>query len=276
VFSPYYARARRRGDADPANFCAVNAVLYGPRGKRWAMTERDRHALWRSESHLCIGRSTITDGGSELSLSIDETCVPLPFRLRGTVRLRSEIVGQQNYPIDPHGRNVWRPVMPSARIEVEMRDPELSWSGHGYADHNRGAAPLEQDFSRWTWARFPLREGNAILYDTIPRHGNPVSLALRYDKRGAVESFEPPPSVALQPTGWRVARELRSDAAHETTARTLEDTPFYARSVVTTQLLGERATGMHESLSLDRFASRWVQAMLPFRMPRRKGWRGRN
>jgi carotenoid 1,2-hydratase len=26
---------------------------------------------------------------------------------------------------------------------------------------------------------------------------------------------------------------------------------------------------MHESLSLDRFMRPWVQAMLPFRMPRR-------
>jgi carotenoid 1,2-hydratase len=269
VFSPYYARARRRGSADPADYCAVNAVLYGPRIKRWAMTERDRSALWRSESHLCIGRSTVTYGDTELSLAIDETCVPLPFRLRGTIRLRPELLARQDYPIDPQGRHVWRPVMPSARIEVEMQDPELSWTGHGYADHNRGAAPLEQDFSRWTWARFPLREGNAILYDTIPRHGNPVSLALRHTREG-VERFEAPPPVALSQTGWRVARELRSDAADEITVRTLEDTPFYARSVVTGRLLGERATGMHESLSLDRFASRWVQAMLPFRMPRRK------
>jgi carotenoid 1,2-hydratase len=276
VFSPYYARARRRGNADPANYCAVNAVLYGPNGKRWAMTERDRHALRRSDNHLCIGRSTITDSGNELSLSIDEICVPLPFRLRGTIRLRPEVLGQHDYHIDPHGRHIWRPVMPSARIEVEMRNPQLSWTGHGYTDHNRGAAPLEQDFSQWTWARFPLREGSAILYDTMPRHGNPVSLALRYDRRGAVESFDPPPSVALQATGWRVARELRSDAADETTARTLEDTPFYARSTVTARLLGERATGMHESLSLDRFGSRWVQAMLPFRMPRRMGWRSRD
>jgi len=29
---------------------------------------------------------------------------------------------------------------------------------------------------------------------------------------------------------------------------------------------------VHESLSLERFDSRWVQALLPFRMPR---WRGR-
>jgi carotenoid 1,2-hydratase len=27
-------------------------------------------------------------------------------------------------------------------------------------------------------------------------------------------------------------------------------------------------TAVHESLSLDRFQARWVQAMLPFRMPR--------
>ncbi len=272
VFSPYYARARRHGDADPTDYCAINAVLYGPRGKRWAMTERDRHALWRSESHLCIGRSTLTDSGNELSLSIDETCVPLPFRLRGTIRLRPEILGRQDYHIDPAGRHVWRPVMPSARIEVEMSDPDLSWTGHGYADHNRGAAPLENDFARWTWARFPLREGNAIIYDTVPRSGPPVSLALQHTQHGA-ERFEAPPAVALPHTVWRIARELRSDAADETSARTLEDTPFYARSAVTARILGERATGMHESLSLDRFASRWVQAMLPFRMPRRAGWK---
>ncbi len=272
VFSPYYARARRRSDADPTNYCAINAVLYGPRGKRWAMTERDRHALWCSERHLRIGRSSITDSDGELSLSIDEICVPLPFRLRGTIRLRPEIVGQQDYPIDAQGRHVWRPVMPSARIEVEMRDPELSWTGHGYADHNRGAAPLESDFARWSWARFPLRKGNVIFYDTVPRRGNPVSLALRHTRSG-VERLTAPPSVALPQTGWRMPRELHSDAVDETTVRTLEDTPFYARSVVTARLLGEPATGMHESLSLDRFASRWVQAMLPFRMPRRRGWK---
>ncbi len=274
VFSPYYARARRRGDADPANHCAINAVLYGPRGKRWAMTERDRHALWRSEHHLCIGRSTLTDASNELTINIDETCVPLPFRLSGTIRVRPEILGRQDFRIDPAGRHIWRPVMPSARIEVEMSDPELSWTGHGYVDHNRGVAPLEDDFSQWTWARFPLRDGNAILYDTRPRSGPPVSLALRYNNNGAVESFDPPQSVALPHTGWRMAREVRSETLADTAARTLEDTPFYARSVVTSRLLGERTTGMHECLSLDRFRSRWVQAMLPFRMPRRAGWKG--
>jgi carotenoid 1,2-hydratase len=50
--------------------------------------------------------------------------------------------------------------------------------------------------------------------------------------------------------------------------RTLTDAPFYARSLVRTRWLGEAVTAMHESLSLQRFDSAWVQAMLPFRMPR--------
>jgi carotenoid 1,2-hydratase len=37
---------------------------------------------------------------------------------------------------------------------------------------------------------------------------------------------------------------------------------------VASQLLGQPVVAMHESLSLDRFRSRWVQMLLPFRMPR--------
>jgi carotenoid 1,2-hydratase len=51
--------------------------------------------------------------------------------------------------------------------------------------------------------------------------------------------------------------------------RTLEDTPFYNRNVVATQIGGERLTAMHESFDARRFAAPWVQALLPFRMPRR-------
>jgi carotenoid 1,2-hydratase len=50
--------------------------------------------------------------------------------------------------------------------------------------------------------------------------------------------------------------------------QTLEDGPFYARSILSTRVFGEDVPAMHESLSLDRFRKPWVQAMLPFRMPR--------
>ena len=50
--------------------------------------------------------------------------------------------------------------------------------------------------------------------------------------------------------------------------RTLVDAPFYSRSEIRTRLLGREATAVHESLSLDRFASPAMYAMLPFRVPR--------
>jgi carotenoid 1,2-hydratase len=84
-----------------------------------------------------------------------------------------------------------------------------------------------------------------------------------------VTEFPPPPRVRLPTTLWRVARETRADAGHMPILReTLEDAPFYARSVLETRLCAEGATAVHESLSLDRFRAPWVQAMLPFRMPR--------
>jgi carotenoid 1,2-hydratase len=48
----------------------------------------------------------------------------------------------------------------------------------------------------------------------------------------------------------------------------MESAPFYARTLISTHLLGQQGLAIHESLSLDRFRSGLVQAMLPFRMPR--------
>ena len=51
--------------------------------------------------------------------------------------------------------------------------------------------------------------------------------------------------------------------------QTLEDTPFYVRSVLGAALLGERVTSVHETLHVPRLVSLPVQLMLPCRMPRR-------
>ena len=67
---------------------------------------------------------------------------------------------------------------------------------------------------------------------------------------------------------WRMARSTRSDDGAASIVRTLEDSPFYARSAVATRLRGAPVLAMHEALSLDRFSRRWVQTLLPFRMPR--------
>jgi carotenoid 1,2-hydratase len=59
-----------------------------------------------------------------------------------------------------------------------------------------------------------------------------------------------------------------SDAAPSIVS-TLEDTPFYARSLLKTRLMGEDLTAMHETLNVRRLVSWPVRFMLPFKMPRR-------
>ena len=79
------------------------------------------------------------------------------------------------------------------------------------------------------------------------------------------EALPEPPRTPLPRTMWRLHRTTRGEAR---VAKTLEDTPFYARAVLAQRLFGEDVVGVHESLSLDRFKAPIVQAMLPFRMPR--------
>jgi carotenoid 1,2-hydratase len=244
-------------------------ALYGEGGNRWTLTERGRGALRRGPAFLEIGPSALTWDGTTLTVRIDEVTSPLPTRIRGVVRLRPEAVMNRSYPLDEAGRHRWSPLAPCSRVEVDLSAPALRWAGSAYFDSNAGDEPLEAGFRSWNWSRAALRRGTAVLYDVVRSDGGGPSLALRFDPSGGVEEFAPPPDAALPQTRWRVARSTRADTDRGArVVETLEDTPFYARSLLATHLLGERATAVHESLSLTRFSSGWVQAMLPFRMPR--------
>jgi carotenoid 1,2-hydratase len=267
VFSPYYAWSGRR---DPLDHCAVNVALYSPRGNRWAMTERGRSAVLRSRHELAIGRSALSWDGTGLTIKVDEVAVPLPSRIRGTIRVEPTGLNTESFSLDAAGRHLWRPIAPSARVSAEFDAPDLRWSGDGYFDMNAGSEPLETGFVDWTWSRAALSRGSAILYDARRRQEGSVSLALRFDKSGNYEKLKPPPIVQLPTTRWRLARQTRSDDGTAEISRSFEDTPFYARSRISTRLFGENVIGVHESLSLNRFANPMVRLMLPFRMPRRR------
>ncbi len=272
VFSPYYARARRHaaaGTADPLNHCALNAVLYGRGARRWAMTERGRGQVQREAQALQIGPSALYWHGDTLSIEIDEIAAPWPSRIRGVVKLHA--AQRFDHPVALAPGHRWCPISPSARVEVDLRHPQLRWSGTAYLDSNQGDAPLESAFERWDWSRAHLSRGrSAILYDVDRIAAEPLRIGLQFSAGGSVSALEPPPSAAALPnTRWGIARSTRCDAGGQAQVRqTLTDAPFYARSVLDTQLLGERVAAMHESLSLARFDTAWVQAMLPFRMPR--------
>jgi carotenoid 1,2-hydratase len=272
VFSPYYAWSRRHGSADPNDHCAINIALYGPGRKRWAMTERRRGSLHQTPNSLGIGRSALSWDGDALTIDIDEITAPLPSCLRGRIRLHPNALVNYQTAIDPDGLHRWRPLAPCARVQVQLQSPSLGWLGSGYLDSNFGTAPLEDTLSYWHWSRAELRDGTAVLYDITPRAGKKTSLAMRFDRRGEISHFAlPPQPTRLANSAWGIGRSTRADNQDSQITRTLEDTPFYARSVLSSRLLGERVVGIHESLNLNRFRSLWVQAMLPFRMPRARG-----
>ncbi|MBC7581072.1 MAG: carotenoid 1,2-hydratase [Tardiphaga sp.] len=270
VFSPYYAYERRRGLADPLNHCALNVALYRRGRKRWAMTERPRSAVSRAIDHLRIGSSEAHWDGTALTIDISELTAPIPGRIRGTVRVMPSAITPHECTLNPDGNHRWRPIAPCARVQVTLQQPHWGWQGDGYFDSNSGDAPIEDGFVDWQWARGSLRDGTAVLYEAQCRDGSQINLAMRFDDAGNRRAFDPPKLVPLRRSGWQVGRSVRSEAG-ASVLRTLEDAPFYARSVVASKLSGEPVTLMHESLSLDRFRSPVVQAMLPFRMPR--AWR---
>ncbi len=271
VFSPYYAWANRKQPAPAENFCAMNIALYKRQGGVWAMTERGAKSLSRGADYLTIGPSGLQWDGTQLVARIAEVAAPIPRRVRGVIRLRPQAIQERVFTLDESGRHRWRPIAPSARVEAEFGSPDLHWRGNAYFDTNDGDAALAEDFSSWTWSRAATAEGSTILYDVERRRFGQKSLALHIDKTGLATTFTPPPERELPRTGWRVPRRTRADAGFTPVAtRTFEDSPFYARSAVTTRIEGVEMAAMHESLSLNRFEQPWVRALLPFRMPR---WR---
>ena len=237
------------------------------------MTERGRGALVQSENRLAIGPSALEWCDDGLVLDIRETAVPLPRPIRGQVRLKPAAMTERGFEIDSQGRHRWWPIAPVSRVEVDLSEPDLTWSGPAYLDTNAGDEPLEDGFVSWNWARASLGQGAAIAYDAVRRDGSEGSLGLIAEPSGALREVELPPATEIPSGFWGVRRAARADEGALTLRKTLEDAPFYTRSLLAGRLFGEDFTAVHESLDLDRFAHPVVKLMLPFRMPRLRGRR---
>lgn len=233
------------------------------------MTERGRDSLERDAASFAVGPSHLQWDGDSLVIRVDEIGTPLPLKLRGEIRVTPHSLPDFALDLDGAGRHRWRPIAPSADVEVAMERPSLRWRGTGYVDSNAGTDPLEQGFIAWDWSRAHDGKATAILYHGARRMDGAFGFAVAFDAAGHPRLFDPPPRSALPSTLWGVKRATRAEGGDACVLRTYEDTPFYARALIETRLLGRRMIAMHESLSLDRFASPWVQLLLPFRMPRR-------
>jgi carotenoid 1,2-hydratase len=270
VFSPFYfaARAAGGGVADPLAHSAVNVALYTSRGAQWALTERGERSLSRRPDELVLGTNTMRWEGGGLVVEFDERTALRGKQLAGSIHLFPEERGGAPVALDAGGRHRWQPIAPAARAEVEIRHPSpLRFSGAAYLDSNGGDEPLESAFVGWTWSRVASRRRAAVTYDVQRRDGSRLLVTRAFDPGGRIIENFPVKTVAASPTRWRMPRLIHGDHdAHPKITRTLEDTPFYARSLFDTRILGDAVEGMHEALSLSRFRSRPVQIMLPFRM----------
>lgn len=269
VFSPYY---KRSGRGQPLNHCSLNVALYGPQ-HRWVMHERPQGDLRRDASNLEIGHSAMRWNGDHLEIEIEERDTrlfnPVHRRVTGRVRVYPEALNATGFALDPAENHIWHCMAPRARIEVDMKEPGLSWSGNGYFDHNRGSEPLESGFNTWHWSRAHMKEGAVVCYEGERGDGTLFASAIRFDRNAETSYVELPSVAALPRSKWRVDRRTRSEIGVAEVRRTWEDTPFYARSELSSKLYGEEVAAVQESLDMRRFSSPIVQFMLPFRMPRR-------
>ncbi len=246
-------------------------ALYGKAGRRWTMTERGRSQIQRSAREFVVGPSRLHWDGAALVIDIDEISVPLPQRVRGQIRVHPQGLCPFVTGLDAQAQHRWGPIAPCARVEVDLQQPSARWSGHAYMDSNEGDEPVDRGFREWDWSRTVLADGStAVIYDVRPREGPDRVIAQRFAPDGSSRAFEPPARQTLPRSKWLLPRTMRSEAG--TPARvvqTLEDTPFYVRSVLSSGLFGEPVTSVHETLDLPRVVSLPVRLMLPWRMPRR-------
>ncbi|HCB76733.1 MAG TPA: hydratase, partial [Sphingomonas bacterium] len=138
--------------------------LTGKGAGAWAMTERGQARVDRGRDHFRVGPSGLRWDGDALTIDIDEWSAPLPYRVKGRVRISPEMIGTTAFMLNPAGRHRWHPVAPRARVEVQMNHPGTSWSGDGYFDSNFGDEALEAGFDDWHWSRAHLKQDVAVLY----------------------------------------------------------------------------------------------------------------
>ena len=238
------------------------------------MTERGEESLIQTKDQLKIGPSSFSWEKDKLVIRIDEIATPHLDRVYGKITIKPKAITEVEVCLTPDGAHVWRPFAPNAEIEVDIKKKGWNWKGHGYFDANFGTRALEQDFSYWTWGRFPDSNGSFTFYDAALRNKKLFSAALRFKNDGTVEEISAPPEAKISRSLWAVKRKTRCDLGYKPKQiKHMLDAPFYTRSAVRTKLYGEELTGVHEALDLDRFASPLLKPIIALRVPRTTRWK---
>ena len=270
VFSPWYSWSGRK---KPENHVCINVATYGP-GGRFTMTDRGQSALRQSKNLFQVGPSSMRWQEDRLIIDVNEiSSPPLISRVKGQIIVTPSAVTDLELPLSNDGAHIWRPFAPTSNISVDLNGRGWQWEGHGYFDSNFGIRALEEDFSYWTWGRYPTNSGSTCFYDATRLDGSKLGVAIQFDEEGDAKEISLPPKVRMRHSLWAVARETRADAGYKPKkVKNMLDAPFYCRSAVKTQLNGIETVGVHEALDLVRFCNPLIKPMLALRVPRRSGW----
>lgn len=239
------------------------------------MTDRGRSALRQGPTRLEIGPSSVTWNGTSLLIDIDEiSAPPVISRVKGRIRVTPSAITDRELLLTPDGAHIWRPFAPVSEISVDLDAAGWRWDGHGYFDANFGTRALEEDFSYWTWSRYPARGGSTCFYDATRLDGTELSAGIHFACDGTAHEIPLPPRRPMRRSLWAVKRETRGDkSCFPQQVMNMLDAPFYSRSMVQTELDGVACTGVHEALDLVRFRSPLLRPMLAVRVPRRPFWK---
>ncbi|MFO0757129.1 MAG: carotenoid 1,2-hydratase [Byssovorax sp.] len=268
VFSPFYAAARRSGQpASPLDHCSMNVALYGPRSQAFCFTERGARSVAREPEALALGPSSMRWERGAFVAEFDERTAVFGAPVRGRVRLVPTALSGDVIELDAAGRHRWCAIAPHAHVEVELSRPALRWTGIGYLDSNGGDEGLEDAFESWDWSRTASAGEARVTYDLTRRDGSRLFFSRSFEKDGRAIELSSMERHAGPRTLWGLERTLHAAPEERASVvETLEDGPFYARSLVRIDRRGPASIGTHETLDLDRFRNPWVQRMLPYRM----------
>ena len=266
-FSPAYWWRRRRGKTDPLRYSAMNVAIYGRGVSAFSLYERSISAAHRAAGSITIGGSTMAWIKDQLVVELDERTTPWGTPIRGRVVFRPECTTETVLQLDRGDLHRWWPTAPIGRIEVELDQPSLRFTGHGYHDANAGIVPLESTFAEWSWCRARAHDAALLCYDVRTNEGTARGLAYRVERDGTVGPVEGLEEATLGRSRWGLRRSARCDrGAAAGIRRSLEDGPFYARSLIDTSLGGQPVLAMHEHLSGDRLTKGWVRYLTRHRM----------
>ncbi len=239
------------------------------------MTDRGQSALRQTEDLFQVGPSSMKWEKDRLVINVNEiSSLPMVSRISGQIILTPTAVTNVELALTDDGAHIWRPLAPTAKISVDLNSKGWRWEGHGYFDSNFGTRALEEDFSYWTWGRYPVKGGSTCFYDATRLDGSELAAGIHFDKSGNANRITLPPKAPLRRSLWAVSRETRGDNGYKPTQiKNMLDAPFYSRSAVKTQLDGEETIGVHEALDLVRFRNPVMKPILAVRVPRRRNWK---